>query len=294
MTHAMEASISALLATIILKVSAGTLLYLLLLAAARIDPFAAGMMLTFPALNGLALLFSSDPMASAQTMMLMPAINTGLVVVYVAAFAVLRSGAGVLALAGFVLWVLPAALTWAFPIPAVARNPVAFAAAMTIAGVIGAGMATRVLRGSFDEARSPAGGAGVAPTWPAYFKGHRVRIGLFVLSLAMLVSATAIAPGASALLGVLGGLPLVPLFGLWAVARGPDARPRLLRMACTVPIGAAIALWFVVLFGWLCESHALNRDWVASLLPLGLAWGVTFLAILGASALFRRVEVMGR
>lgn len=287
----MDASLAAPLLAAAVKICAGTLLYLCILSLARIDAFAAGMMLTFPALNGLALLFAADPLASARTMMLMPVINTALVLLYVLAFRALGKGSGLLAVAGFLLWLLPAGLAaMADPVPVVAGHPVLFAVVVTVLG-LGAPAAARLLRARTASAEGMLSSEGGAPaTLPMFLWSHRMRIGLFVVSLVALVVATTFVPRQHALIGVLGGLPLVPLFGLWAVARGQQPEVRLAHMATTVSAGAAIALWFVILFASLCARLGLNERWVVGLLPIVVCWGATFLAILLVARLLRALH----
>ena len=125
-------------------------------------------------------------------------------------------------------------------------------------------------------------------TWLSYLWSHRWRIGLFVVSLVVLVVATTVVPRWNEVIGVLGGLPLVPLFGLWVVARNPRPVASLSSMAINVSVGAAIAIWFIVAFSWSVAYFRLNEDWVTGLAPLGVAWAATFIAIFAMSAAIKR------
>ena len=73
----------------ITKLALGTTFYGILIAVAYFMPTAGGMMLTFPALNGLALAAAQQKEnveGAARTMLLMPVLNASLCVLYIFAF----------------------------------------------------------------------------------------------------------------------------------------------------------------------------------------------------------------
>jgi len=65
------------LAVLAARVAVGTAVYVTIVVLATPLPAAAGLMLTFPALNGLAFFFSEDERAAsiAKSMFWMPAVN---------------------------------------------------------------------------------------------------------------------------------------------------------------------------------------------------------------------------
>src|SRR5581483_2973 len=100
------------LSSVAARVLAGTVVYGVIVVLAAAKPSAAGLMLTFPALNGLAFLFSEDERAQsiARTMLWMPVVNGTLCAGYIVLFLLLAKfvpsallGWGLLAL-GVVLW----------------------------------------------------------------------------------------------------------------------------------------------------------------------------------------------
>src|SRR5579864_5870038 len=76
------------IANTILRVLFGTLVYVLIIVLAAPIPSAAGLFLTFPALNGLAFLYSppSSTESMARSMLWMPVINSALCGAYIIAF----------------------------------------------------------------------------------------------------------------------------------------------------------------------------------------------------------------
>src|SRR3974377_9358 len=76
------------LARTALRILAGTAVYLGIIVLAAALPPAAGLMLTFPALNGLAFFFSGDARAAsiAKTMLWMPVLNGFLCAAYIMLF----------------------------------------------------------------------------------------------------------------------------------------------------------------------------------------------------------------
>src|ERR1700738_633932 len=96
---------------IALRVGAGTLVYAGIVAAAAVLPAAAGLMVTFPAINGLAFFFSGDAKAApmARTMLWMPVINGALCALYMLALLAIGTRSST-ALAGWLLLLLVVAL----------------------------------------------------------------------------------------------------------------------------------------------------------------------------------------
>ncbi len=84
------------------RVAVGTAVYLMIVVLATSRPAAAGLMLTFPALNGLAFFFSEDARAAAiaRSMLWMPIVNGALCAGYITLFAFVATSAS----ATFVAW----------------------------------------------------------------------------------------------------------------------------------------------------------------------------------------------
>src|ERR1700683_3044581 len=73
------------------RVVVGTAVYVLIVVLAALLPPAAGLMLTFPALNGLAFFYSEDARAAsiARSMFWMPVVNGVLCAAYIVLFLLL-------------------------------------------------------------------------------------------------------------------------------------------------------------------------------------------------------------
>jgi hypothetical protein len=131
------------LALLGVRVAAGTAVYVIIVVLAGALPAAAGLMLTFPALNGLAFLYSEDERAAAiaRSMLWMPAINGVLCAGYISVFALVATVRS----ATLVAWGL-VGLDVALWLACVSRERVrkgvarehqlAFVVAMTVIGVV--------------------------------------------------------------------------------------------------------------------------------------------------------------
>lgn len=195
-----------------LRIVSGTAVFAAILGLASRYPAAAGLMLTFPMLNGFAFIYSrhEDVAATTATMLWMPLLNSVLCVAYMSAFIALAGWvpttmlAWSIAVGAALLWLVPAGsrrvrrgVAHSWQRNYVAAVPIA-GAALTLAWWLG-------------------GGAG-ATTVAAPSALHWYKVVLFAIALGMLIVLPSLlgwGPGAR---GILSGLPLVSLAGLLGIA----------------------------------------------------------------------------
>ncbi len=254
----------------ILRVAAGTVVYVAIVVLAAPLPAAAGLMLTFPALNGLGFFFSEDARAAAmaRSMLWMPLINGTLCAAYILAFAALApTGAAELAAWGLLLAVV---LAW---YAGVSRRRVragiaperqlAYALVVTLAGlvlaVVAGAAAARMASGPTALAGAPGVehvGSIAETIWRS-----RLKIALFAVALAVFIPAIAYLPISDSTRGILTGLPIVPFGGLVAIAGdagiGVDARLSIIAgMLRGVWLAPAVAVWFILCFSRFLAARA--------------------------------------
>jgi hypothetical protein len=279
------------------KVLVGTLLYVAVLWAARRNPRAAGMMLTFPTLNGITMLVTQPSELSpiVGTMLLVPFINGLLCALYLSGVdRSVRAGlspaaaSGLLIVCVFIVWLTTA---WVISqnrwnVPADDRN--AYAIALVLAG----SLLTWLL-----PMRGPKALEGSAPIRLVYLLDrNRVRIGLFAIALSavLLVDKLAHSP---AVVGLLAALPVIAFFSLHTLASDVELPPaarreELATMANGVWFGPAIAVVFIVGFWrWLAAlaGHVEGAAYLAVGVPsLLVGWGLCIAAIWACERLLRR------
>jgi hypothetical protein len=258
----------------ILRVGAGTVVYVAIVVLAAPLPAAAGLMLTFPALNGLGFFFSEDARAAAmaRSMLWMPVINGALCAGYILAFAALaRTDASVPGAWGLLLVVV---LAWYASVSrrrvraGIARErQLAYALGVTLAGVVLAVVAgaasTRMAGGlmALPGAADAADAGWIAETiWRSWLK-----IALFAVALAVFLPAIAYLPISDSTRGILTGLPIVPFGGLVAIAgdagMSADARLAILAgMLRGVWLAPAVAVWFILGFSRFLDARTKRRS----------------------------------
>lgn len=231
----------------LLRVGFGTLFFAAILWAAAPYPAAAGLMLTFPALNGLAFLFAGrdDITRLTGSMLWMPLLNGFLCASYLGLFLWLAAPGRDLLLA----WGLAfaAALLWWWcatrerlraGISPRLRMP--YAAALLLMGL--------ALTVWWTHAGAPA----PTPGHTTHVTDTALQIALFAFALTLLIVLPArlgLTPNAS---GVLSGLPLVSFASLLGIAADPaiDLQWRheiFSRMLQGVWLAPAMAAGFIVL-----------------------------------------------
>ncbi len=281
------------------KVLIGTAFYVGILWVAQRSPRAAGMMLTFPTLNGLVLLMAGQAAMedAASAMLLMPPINAAMWAFYFAGFGPLvdrrmppAGVSGILMGIGVSGWlVLVAAITygkWGVP----TGWQWTYVCAVLVGGVF----LTLAL------SREPPLALLSAPAKPqsliTLLARYRVRIAVFALTLAAIATMDRL--GASpALLGAVAGAPLVAMFGMQTLA-ADSATPLAARrasfatMAGGLWLGPGIAIVFVAGY-WralaaLSTLHSGLAYHVAGAVLLLAGWGLCLLTIWFVSLLLHR------
>ena len=282
---------------IALRTAIGTVIYIGIVYLAAAVPTAAGLMLTFPALNGLAFYFSErDRIAPmAATMLWMPIINGGLCGLYLLMFVAFAKSLT----PEFLAWTLVVVITvlWLALVGRdkvhqgiAANRQLTFAIAATLAGVLLAAIALYLLRN--DGLVPKLAWSDRAPAFADAIAHGRLKIALFVLCLGGFLLATAYLPLRDSVRGILGGLPIVPFGGLVSVsadlASSLDARLHTLyAMSVTVWLGPAVAIWFICAIARYFSTRqtltASALDAAARFAALVIAWLACFAAILGVS-----------
>ncbi|HEX2216032.1 MAG TPA: hypothetical protein VHG27_04970 [Xanthobacteraceae bacterium] len=285
----------------LLRVVLGTAVYLLIVVLATPFPAAAGLMLTFPTLNGLAFVFAERGRIGgmAGSMLWMPVLNGALCAAYLLLWLLLAGVVPATALAWLllalvlVLWSVIAFRTSLKEGIAPERR-VAYTVMATLAGAVLTGCAFLLLEKSSVAAVSDWSGMfswsfvrhALAQNW--------VKIVLFVLCLSAFLIAVQSFRLSDGVQGILAGLPFVPFAGLVSVAGDnaldPDARREILeRMAVSVWFGPAIAMWFIYGFSRYLTLRQ-SRDGCApggvrTLPALALGWLLCGLAIAAITSL---------
>ena len=282
---------------IVLRTTIGTVIYIGIVYLAAAVPTAAGLMLTFPALNGLAFYFSERARVApmAATMLWMPIINGALCGLYMLAFLGLAKALAPAALA----WTLAIAISalWLFIVSRdrvhrgiAVNHQLTFAVAATIVGTLLAVAALYALRA--DALVQRLDWSDHMPALTDVIVRSRLKILLFALCLGGFLLATAYLPMRDSVGGVLAGLPIVPFGGLVSVAADSasslDARLQALyAMTVTVWLGPAVAIWFICAIArYFSTRQTLRvpaRDAAARFAALVVAWLGCFAAILAAS-----------
>ena len=281
------------------KVLIGTAFYVGILWVAQRNPRAAGMMLTFPTLNGLVLLMAGQAAMedAASAMLLMPPINAAMWTFYFAGFGPLvdrrmppAAASGLLMGIGATGWlVLVAMITygqWGVP--------TGWQWAYVVAVLLAGALLTLAL------SREPTLPPSSAPAKPQSFitllARYRLRIAVFALTLAAIAMMDRL--GASpAMLGAVAGAPLVAMFGMQTMA-ADNATPLAARrasfatMAGGLWLGPGIAIVFVA--GYWRALAALSTllsglaYHVAGAVLLLAGWGLCIFTIWGVSLMLHR------
>jgi hypothetical protein len=283
------------------RIMVGAAVYVVILILAARLPTAAGLMLTYPALNGLGFLFSDDERAHAiaKTMFWMPIVNGTLCSAYVLLFIVL------------IRRMPPTVLAWGLLVAMVGlwfawvsrrtvhlgidrRHQLTCAIGATIVGTMLAAVTVLVVS-RFEPAPQQASlaahvdGMDWRMNWiAAVIVGSRLKIALFALALACFAVAIQYLRISDAARGILSGLPIVTFGGLLAVATdtgvGADAPVKIfLGMTSGVWLGPAVAMWFIyAVAGWLGSRRTRRTpaaDAMARFGVLALGWLVSFAVI---------------
>lgn len=235
------------------KVLIGTAFYVGLLWVAQRNPRAAGMMLTFPTLNGLVLLMASPAAReeAAGAMLLMPLVNVAMWTFYLACLGPLLDRHVRAALASAILIAIGTAFWLAFAALITARQwgvPAGLQWYYSIAVLAGGALLTLVL----PRRSQAAAGAAKPQTVLVLARSYQARIAVFALTLAAIALMDGLGASA-ALLGAVAGAPVVAMFGVQTLASDAstplDIRRRTLaQMGDGQWLGPAIACIFVACY----------------------------------------------
>lgn len=273
--------------SVLLRTAAGTALFVTFLWLVRIDDWrVAGMMLTFPMLNGMALVSAREhARKTGQSMVPIVVLNGVMCFLFTLALAWLdaaRAHPVALTALAAVLWLCVYAVleTRNVMVPWGWATAV-FAAACVMVSVAMTYWLWPACITFANETPVRAGGvAGVLDSW--------IRIALFALSLFVVFVVAHFCRDAHAAIGRLGALPIVPLFGLYTVASvlasDPAAVPKLETMRSMVLVGWMIALVFaIVLAAYVARTSSPRSGMLGHLATLIAGWAIC-LACIVASA----------
>jgi hypothetical protein len=240
----------------IAKLLTGTAIYIAIIAFARSHPGAAGMMLTFPALNGftLALTDRQDLPKVSGVMLLMPILNCALCAGYIYGFLWLATfttpWSGWLLVGTSILWGCAA---WyvgigKIGVPENRQETYGVLCALSLLAITAA-----FLLFQSHSSHLPVSTIG----FQDFVHQNMWRIVLFAGCLVLVVALTDVLipaglfrGNAAGVLGTLGGFPVVPFFGLLTVA-GDEARTIGERTDILRPMGTSVWLGPIVAIGFI-------------------------------------------
>ena len=259
-----------------LKVLLAPLLFILILFSAQSIRmrWAAGMLLTFPALNGISLFVASSKSTDLSSGMLpMVAVNGLLCFGYIYCIEHEITVAGRKLTAGWLfgiavaIWILILLLSIKIPSP----WQLAWVVVVAILSISSASLLWLK-----RDASTPVG----SPKSFCLFMKDKQTLGrtaIFagILGLVLVFSAL----GRDTIAGQLGAAPVLPLFALFTIANSDDALAKLKSAKVTVPLGPALAMAFVL---WYAEQVYQTRLWQGLLLMI-FGWTVCFGSIVAVS-----------
>jgi len=284
-----------------LRIAAGTLVYVTIIVLAGVLPPAAGLMLTFPALNGLAFFFSDDGKAApmARTMFWMPVINGFLCALYIILFLAIGFVSSS-ALTGWLLLLLVAGFWYAWVSRKIViggikpKHQLAYGIGATLVGIMLVKVASFWTAHPAEALPNEIAVAGWEHAgWIIEaISLSRFKIVLFALALSVFALSAAYLPISDATRGILGGLPIVPFGGLVSVAgdfaMGVQMRFEILRgMLSSVWLGPAVAIWFIYYVSrYYSVRNLIKPEWVNELVrfaAVAAGWIACFAVIIAVS-----------
>jgi hypothetical protein len=284
---------------ILSRLAVGVAVYLVIVLFGTSLPLAAGMMLTFPALNGLAFFFSERASVApiARTMLWMPLINGALCALYIVLFLSLAPAWAPVPLAWgllgllVVLWLVIVTRRWVAGGVA-PEHQFVYAVACTLAGLALTVAAIAFLgRSGIGVHANPLGSPAAAFVLDTIGK-NGIKIILFALCLLAFLLASAARAIPDWIRGILAGLPIIPFGGLVSLSADGgitvEERLQIFRaMAASVWLSPAVPIWFVWglarFYGARQPSRTRARDDAVRFLALVLGWLFCFLVIVAAS-----------
>jgi hypothetical protein len=277
------------------KVLFATIVFVIISLLARPFPAAAGMMLTFPVINGLSFLFkpASSAEEMARTMLWMPIINGALCGIYIVVF---LFGGGIRAPVPFACTELVVIiLIWATIITRESVKVGVPPEKQPVVGLVyllfGIGLTgvTIWVQQRSGIALNTGSLVNISSSFDWFFQPlNQIKIFIFAATFAAFLGLSNYFPDVR-IHGILGGLPAVPFGGLVSVAGfGPDnLAERLLvleRMATTVWLGPIIGFCFIYIYSRFLSSRKEDATFfnaAVNFLVLLIAWVACFLIICG-------------
>jgi hypothetical protein len=274
------------MASVLLRSAAGTALFVAFLWLVRIDDYrVAGMMLTLPMLNGMALVSAREhARKTGQSMVPIVVLNGAMCFLFTLALAwsdAARAHPLALTMLAGVVWLCVYAVLEARDVvvpwgAAMAAFTVACAAASVAITVWLWPACTTLTTGASVRA---GGLAGVLDSW--------IRIALFALSLFVVFVVAHFYRDAHAAIGRLGALPIVPLFGLYTVASvlasDSAAVPKFETMRSMVLVGWMIALVFAVVLAAYVARTSARSGMLGHLAALIAGWALCLAGIVASA-----------
>ncbi len=277
------------------RVATGTAVYICLVVLAAPFPHAAGLTLTFPALNGLAFFFAEQPSIGpmARSMLWLPVINGSLCAVFIVVFLRLLGDVNETVLAGsLAVAVVGAWILIAFRPQVIAGIPesrqLPYAIICTLAGLLLVALVHFLL----PEVHFTAADRSIFSWQPIdrTILSSTVKIVLFPLALAVFLATTAHRRVPDGVRGVLAGLPLVPFGALFSVAALSDLDAKeqqrvFENMLRSVALSPAVAIWFIYGFSRYLKSRVFvgKLDGLNRFASLILAWTLSGVMIASLS-----------
>jgi hypothetical protein len=271
------------------KVIGGTLVFIGVLWSIRAaNPRAIGMMLTFPALNGIVLLTATDKIVSEMIVGIFPLMffNGFLAAIFIALCRRLGVGDALAYAVCLLAWALIAILLEWRELWPYRWN---LAIAVTILILCIAAWAFRALRSRWE----PAPALADHPIrFSEFMRSCAPRVGLFFASLLLVSIVAYVGRDAHSLVGRLSALPLIPLFVLHLAVKQSDADLGELRIAAL--LGPPVAGGFLLLFGGTLLFVRMIADpigltyWLVGVVMLIAEWALAWQVVLGVSRLTYR------
>lgn len=280
-----QASLIPSATNIALRVTAGTAVFALIVALAGRFPAAAGLMLTFPALNGLAFILSRHDTVSpiTATMLWMPLLNGVLCVGYLALFVLLAAPAYATPLA-WALAAAVAALWFALVTRRWIRNgvpPLLQPAYVLTVALVGAALTGVWWLFAATAGTETSEAAKPALTW--------LKTLLFAVALWLLIVLPPRFSWKDGASGILSGMPLVALAGLLSVAQDAAVdlevrRALLAQMMFGVWLAPAMAVTFIYAVSRLLAHRGAHRLRIA---VVSTGWVLCLAAILATGTVLQ-------
>ncbi len=237
------------------RVLAGTSVYILILVLAALTPSAAGLMLIFPTLNGLALLYTNQDRISGttETMLWMPVVNGALCALFIFLYLMTASTSSRIWLA----WALFAAILAAWVaigkqeriqggIPS--QSQINYAVIATGLGTILFVIASLSVDRSARYALQATNIGWLPGAWQIILTNW-YKIVLFATAFATFLAVTERGNLSDKRRGIFAGLPLVPFGGLVSIPGfGGDFSEQIITlkgMGVGIWLGPAVAIWFI-------------------------------------------------